>query len=311
MFHVVTHAFFKACLFLGAGSVIHALSGEQDIRKMGGLLRKIPITGWTFLVAWLAIAGIAPFAGFFSKDEILWQAFSRPNEILPWLPRVLWAVGFVTAGITALYMTRLIGLVFLGKSRVSEEAAHHLHESPLSMTAPLVILAAGSLLIGFLGVPEFIAHGGDRFGAWLSPSLASTGGEIAHETGGAGLEWGLMLASLGIAIAGIAGGLFLYVRAPELPGRIAARFGPIYRTLVNKYWVDEIYQAAVVRPIREGSRMVLWKGVDVRVIDGVVNGVGFMSRMGSSLVRVAQTGAVQLYAAAVLVGVVFLLWVMR
>jgi NADH-quinone oxidoreductase subunit L len=313
MFHVVTHAFFKACLFLGAGSVIHALSGEQDIRKMGGLLKRIPTTGWTFLVAWLAIAGIAPFAGFFSKDEILWQAFSRPNAVLPWLPHVLWAVGFVTAGITALYMTRLIALVFLGKSRVSEEAAHHLHESPFTMTAPLVVLAAGSLVVGFLGVPEFLMHGGDRIGAWLGPSLASAPivTDTLRDAGGAGPEWGLMFASLGIAIAGIAAGLLLYVRSPEIPGKIAARIHPLYRAVVNKYWIDEIYRAAVIRPIQVGSRMILWKGVDAGGIDGIVNGLGFVSRMCSSLVRLAQTGAVQLYAAAVLVGVVFLLWVMR
>ncbi len=313
MFHVVTHAFFKACLFLGSGSVIHALSGEQDIRKMGGLLKKIPTTGWTFLVAWLAIAGIFPFAGFFSKDEILWEAFSRPNTVLPWLPHILWAVGFVTAGITALYMTRLIALVFFGTSRVNEEAAHHVHESPFTMTAPLVVLAAGSLVAGFLGVPEFLMHGADRFGAWLAPSVASApiATDAAREAGEAGAEWSLMFASLGIAIAGIVAGLLLYVRSPEIPGRIAARFRPLYDAVANKYWVDELYRATIVRPIQVASRTILWKGVDARGIDGIVNGVGFASRMGSSVVRLAQTGAVQLYAAAVLIGVVILLWVMR
>jgi NADH-quinone oxidoreductase subunit L len=313
MFHVVTHAFFKACLFLGAGSVIHALSGEQDIRRMGGLLKRIPTTGWTFLVAWLAIAGIAPFAGFFSKDEILWQAFSRPNPVLPWLPRVLWGVGFVTAGITALYMTRLIAMVFLGRPRLTKEAEHHLHESPPSMTIPLIVLAAGSLTIGFLGVPEFLMHGGDRFGEWLKPALAATaGGEggALHE-GNTSIEWTLMLASLGIAIAGILCGLWLYVRSPEIPGRLAARLALPYRVIANKYWVDEIYRAAVIRPIRAVSRVVLWKGVDVNGIDLAVNGVGLASRMGSSLVRFGQTGAVQVYAAMVLIGVVVLLWVMR
>ena len=313
MFHVVTHAFFKACLFLGAGSVIHALSGEQDIRRMGGLLKRIPVTGYTFLAAWLAISGIAPFAGFFSKDEILWQAFSRPNEVLPWLPRVLWAVGFVTAGITALYMTRMIALVFLGKPRLTKEAEHHLHESPASMTVPLIVLAAGSLVVGFLGVPDFLVRGGDRFGAWLAPALASAAGGAAEAAGphGASLEWGLMLASLGIASAGILAGLLLYVRFPEVPGRIAARAGGLYRAVANKYWVDEAYRAVVIRPIQVGARAFLWKGIDVRGIDFIVNELGFASRMGSSVVRIAQTGAVQLYAAVLLIGVVVLLWVMR
>ncbi len=173
MFHVVTHAFFKALLFLGAGSVIHALSGEQNIQKMGGLLRRIPTTGWTFLVAWLAICGIAPFAGFFSKDEILAAAFRHPNQVLPWLPPVLWAVGFVTAGITALYMTRLVGLVFFGRERLGPDVSRHVHESPKTMTIPLVILAVGSAVVGFLAVPEFLLSGGNRFGAWLSPVVAA------------------------------------------------------------------------------------------------------------------------------------------
>jgi NADH-quinone oxidoreductase subunit L len=173
LFHVVTHAFFKALLFLGSGSVIHALAGEQDLRRMGGLHRKIPVTTWTFLGGWLAICGIVPFAGFFSKDEILWKAFSTPNAVLPWLPKVLWALAFLAAGLTAAYMTRLIVLTFFGKSRMSPEVEQHVHESPRWMTIPLVVLAAGSLLVGFLGTPAFLGIGPNRFERWLEPVFAS------------------------------------------------------------------------------------------------------------------------------------------
>jgi NADH-quinone oxidoreductase subunit L len=314
MFHVVTHAFFKACLFLGAGSVIHAMSGEQDIRKMGGLLKRIPTTGWTFLAAWLAIAGIFPFAGFFSKDEILSQVFNRPNEVLPWLPKVLWLIGIVGAAFTAFYMTRLVALVFFGKERMSGEVSHHVHESPRTMTVPLVVLAAGSLLVGFLGVPEFVIAGGNRFGAWLAPALA--GGDAgAHEGGHAAhpsvaLEWGLMFLSLAVAAAGILLGLLFYVRRPDLPAGLAQRFPVLYRTVANKYYVDEIYSALIVRPLQSVSRGFLWRIVDVKVIDLAVNLVGILSRIVSYVVRFVQTGYVQFYAAVVLIGVVVLLWVM-
>ncbi len=310
MFHVVTHAFFKACLFLGAGSVIHALSGEQDIRKMGGLLKRIPRTGWTFIAAWLAICGIFPFAGFFSKDEILWKVWSEPNTIIPWLPKLLWAVAFVTAGITAFYMTRLVAMVFLGRERISSEAKSHLHESPSSMTIPLILLAAGSTLIGFIGVPEFIVEGGNRFHHWLEPALAATHGGGVHVAHGAALEAALMALSLLIAVAGIAAAWHFYLRRPELPGRIAAAVPGLYRAVAGKYFVDEAYEAAVVRPIREGSRLVLWRIVDVRVIDFAVNLVGMLSRVASTFVRLVQSGYVQFYAAVILIGVAVLLWVM-
>ncbi len=316
MFHVVTHAFFKACLFLGAGSVIHALSGEQDIRKMGGLLKRIPTTGWTFLAAWLAICGIFPFAGFFSKDEILWKAFSNPNDAIPWLPKALWLLGIVTAGFTAFYMTRLVALVFFGKERMSPETSRHVHESPRTMTVPLIVLAAGSLAVGFLGMPEFLARGGNRFGEWLAPALAVAHGAVAHGAAGhgaghgAGLEASLALLSLIVAAAGILIGLHLYVRRPELPGRFAARMAGLYRLVANKYFVDEGYAAAVVRPVQNVSRAFLWRVVDVRVIDLTVNLVGIMSRATSYVVRFAQTGYVQFYAAVVLIGVAILLWVM-
>jgi NADH-quinone oxidoreductase subunit L len=312
MFHVVTHAFFKACLFLGAGSVIHALSGEQDIRKMGGLLKRIPRTGWTFVIAWLAIAGIFPFAGFFSKDEILWQVFSRPNEVLPWLPKALWLLAVVTAAMTAFYMTRLVAMVFFGKERMSHEVSHHVHESPASMTLPLIVLAAGSLLVGFLGVPNFIVEGGNRFAGWLAPALAE--GRGGHEGLGvhhasAALEWGLMLLSLAVAAGGILVGWLFYVRKPGLPQRAAAGAPALYRLVANKYYVDEAYRAAVILPLREGSRAFLWKIVDVRIIDFLVNLLGILSRFGSYVVRFAQSGYVQFYAAVIVIGLAIILWV--
>lgn len=310
MFHVVTHAFFKACLFLGAGSVIHALSGEQDIRKMGGLLKRIPRTGWTFIVAWLAICGIFPFAGFFSKDEILWKVWSEPNAVLPWLPKLLWVVALLTAGITAFYMTRLVALVFLGRERLSKEASHHVHESPASMTIPLIVLAAGSLFVGFIGIPEFLLEGGNRFHHWLEPAVAAAHSAGGHAHHSAALEGGLMALSLLVAVAGMLVGRHFYLRRPELPARIAAAVPALYRTVAEKYFVDEAYRAVIIRPLCSGSRAVLWKIVDVRIIDFAVNLVGILSRTASTFVRLVQSGYVQFYAAVVLIGVAILLWVM-
>ena len=223
---MVTHAFFKALLFLGAGSVIHALSGEQDIRKMGGLYRKIPVTARTFLFGWLAICGIVPFAGFFSKDEILWKAFSTPNPVLPWLPVVLWVLAFLAAGLTAVYMTRLVVLTFFGTSRMSPEVERHVHESPRTMTIPLVILAAGSLLVGFLGTPAFLGLGPNRFEQWLEPVFASAepfgaahGPAAAPAIHDPALEWGLMLASLGLASLAALAAWRVYTRRPEVPDK--------------------------------------------------------------------------------------------
>jgi NADH-quinone oxidoreductase subunit L len=177
IFHLMTHAFFKACLFLGSGAVIHALHEEQDIRNMGGLFEKLRWTATTFIVATLAIAGVPLFAGFFSKDEILWKAFSNPNAVAPWLPRVLWIVGVVAAILTAFYMTRLVILTFFGKSRVPAEKAAKVHEAPFSMVMPLVVLAAGSILAGYVGLPEVFAPR-NAFTTWLEPSLGPHGAGV-------------------------------------------------------------------------------------------------------------------------------------
>jgi NADH-quinone oxidoreductase subunit L len=221
IFHVVTHAFFKALLFLGSGSVIHALSGEQDIRKMGGLYRKIPVTARTFLFGWLAICGIVPFAGFFSKDEILWKAFSTPNVVLPWLPVVLWVPAFLAAGLTAAYMTRLVVLTFFGTSRMPPEVEHQVHESPRMMTIPLVVLAAGSLLVGFLGTPAFLGLGPNRFEQWLEPVFASevSGSATSGELSSLG-------SAAGEAPAARAGAM-VAAHAPAVHGAAAAHGGAV------------------------------------------------------------------------------------
>ena len=342
LFHVVTHAFFKALLFLGSGAVIHALSGEQDIRKMGGLLKKIPITGRTFLVGWLAICGVFPFAGFFSKDEILWKAFSWKTAVLPgigsapWLGPVLWLVTFLAAGVTALYMTRLVALTFWGKSRVDHNVEHHIHESPPSMTIPLVVLAVGSILIGFLGTPDVMHLGGNRFEKWLEPVFAqgAAAGAVhagaleagaAHEgallehAGAAthavehaahnpGLEWTLMLASLGLALAMIAVGRRLWVQTPDVPVRMAKSFGGLYRLVFDKWRVDELYNSVVVRPLVGVSRKFLWGTVDVKIIDFLVNLVGILAKIGSYGLRFFQTGYVQAYAFVILLGLVLIVF---
>lgn len=320
IFHVVTHAFFKALLFLGSGSVIHALSGEQDIRHMGGLYRKIPTTARTFLFGWLAICGIVPFAGFFSKDEILWRAFSTPNPALPWLPWVLWVLAFLAAGLTAAYMTRLVVLTFFGTSRMSSEVERHVHESPRTMTIPLVVLAAGSLLVGFLGTPSFLGLGPNRFEQWLEPVFATvepgggTAGEapsMAHAAGthaihDPALEWGLMLASLALAAVSALVTWRVYTRWPEVPEKIARSFGGLYRLARDKYRIDEAYDAVIVRPLVGGSRRVLFGIVDQRIIDALVNLTGIVTRFTGHFVAFVQTGQVQTYALALLLGVTVL-----
>jgi NADH-quinone oxidoreductase subunit L len=309
IFHLVTHAFFKALLFLGAGSVIHALSGEQDMGKMGGLRKHLPRTHATMLIATLAIAGVFPFAGFFSKDEILWKAFSNGGP-------VLWAAGVLGAFLTAFYMFRLYFMTFHGSERLTPEAKHHLHESPNSMTVPLMLLAVLSVIGGFIQVP--LLQGGQRLEEFLAPvfaDLAHIGGTAAHTAaaaaghGGAhaahdpGQEITLMVISLAIALLGIYVAHRFYVKDPQAPNRLAERARGWYDLLWNKYWVDEIYDARIVQPIVRLSNR-LWKEVDAAVLDGAVNGVGKKIEAGSGWLRLAQTGYVQLYALILTVGMV-------
>jgi NADH-quinone oxidoreductase subunit L len=269
MFHVFTHAFFKACLFLGAGSVIHALSGEQEMTAMGGLRKRIPKTFWTMLISTLAIAGVPFFAGFFSKDQILGETFVKGYP-------VLWALAALTAGLTAFYMFRLIKMTFFGEYRGPKETWEHVHESPATMTVPLMVLAAGAVVVGYLGIPNFLVPGGNRFEAFLHPSFPGLPPEWtphAHEASHS-LEWTLMFASIAVAGLGIllATTFFYKGSAPwALPAKIVAAFPNAYRWVRNKYFVDEAYEAVFVNGlIKKGGRL-LWE-IDARVVDGLVNG---------------------------------------
>jgi NADH-quinone oxidoreductase subunit L len=267
VFHLVSHAFFKACLFLGAGSVISGLHHEQDMRKMGGLRARMPVTFWTFLIATLAIAGAPLTAGFFSKDEILWEAWSSPHG-----GAGLWLVGVAGAGLTACYMFRQLFLVFFGEPRDPHLAAHA-HESPRAMTVPLVVLAAGTLLVGFLGVPHALG-GGNRFAAWLAPVFTTEHAAVAHESGAA---WGLMLISVTVAAVGAGIAFLIYVRRALSPDAFAGLAGgAVHRMLERKYWLDEIYQAVLVRGVLRLARAGAW--LDATVIDGVVDGSAAVTR---------------------------------
>jgi len=275
----VTHAFFKALLFLGAGSVIHALSGEQDMRNMGGLRKKIPITFWTMVCAWVAISGVPPFSGFFSKDAILLAAYQHS-------PAIYW-IGVVTAGMTAFYVSRAMFMTFFGSYR----GTAHPHESPAVMWVPLAVLAALSVAGGWLfPIPEFLKAMFPAFEEAANPMLKY----IAIFTGFAGI---------GLAY-------LMYVVKPGMADSLVQTFKAPYTLVYNKYFVDEIYSAAVVRPIVGGSRIVLWKGVDAGLIDGIVNGVGARCRDVGSVLRLLQSGNIRSYATWVLFGSVALLFVM-
>jgi NADH-quinone oxidoreductase subunit L len=375
-FHVFTHAFFKALLFLGSGSVIHAMSGEQDMRKMGGLAKKIPVTYKTMLIGTIAIAGFPPLAGFFSKDEILWQAWSSNGGSM----RALWYVGYATAIMTAFYMFRLVWLTFFSQPRMDHETEHHIHESPKSMTVPLIILAVGSIFAGFLGVPHALG-GSNRFehflepvfdnpviagravaGAAIEPAASATpaepgsaAGEASaamaaghgegskHEEGPSSSEYVLMVFSVGAACIGLWGARKAYAKAgPGYVEPINAVAPPLYRTLLNKYYVDELYDYLFtgrksIGPVRlgvQGLGLALWK-FDANVIDGGVNGAGWMTRLSGTIsswwdkwiidgvcvngpaivaralsypVRLIEWGLVQWYALVMVIGVFGFVW---
>jgi len=299
VFHLMTHAFFKALLFLGAGSVIHAMSEEQDMRKMGGLRSKIKITYWTMLLATLAIAGIPGFSGFFSKDEILWKAVNTPN-----IGIILWIVGAVTAAITAFYMFRLVFMTFFGKGRYDDHTAEHMHESPRSMLFALVVLAVLSVIGGWVGIPESLG-GGNQFEHFLHPVFA--GGEaVAHHNAhafGHSTEYMLMGITVLLVLVSIYVAFLLYVRKPELSTKLRNSMPGLHKLIYNKYYVDEIYNAIIIRPIINFS-IFLWKVVDVAIIDGIVNGLAEMIQYFSSSWRTIQTGLVRNYALLFLCGVV-------
>jgi NADH-quinone oxidoreductase subunit L len=363
IFHLYTHAFFKALLFLGSGAVIHALAGEQDLRNMGGLKKYLPITYWTFLIGALAIAGVPLLSGFFSKDEILYRTFTSTNQYR----LLLWGIGMVTSLLTATYMFRLVFLAFHGERRVAAQPAAHPeeeeptayvdvapphgshaaphaahghahapHEAPPSMAVPLIVLAVGSILAGYVGVPHALG-GSNRIEQFLEPSfevsqggrgvetalatppgavsdvqtIAAQAGEPAHEAGGAdantSTELMLMALSSGVAIAGIVIAAYFWLRNRPAADAAARRMHGLYTLLSNKYYVDEVYDAAIVQPIKILSTGGLWKGIDAGAVDGVVNGIGQTVRGASGGLRRLQTGSVRTYAAFLFLGVVLIL----
>ena len=309
IFHLMTHAFFKALLFLGAGSVIHALSGEQDLRHMGGLRKHIPKTYWTFLIATLAITGFPPLSGFFSKDEIIWKSFSQGT-----FGTLFWVLAAITAGMTAFYMFRLFFLTFFGQSRVSEEAKAHLHESPPSMTTPLIILAVLALIGGWVGIPEVLG-GHNLFHHFLEPAIAHypapDASALAAPEGGhhhsAALELGLMCGCMAMALAGLLLAWLFYIKKPGLPAQLSEKASGMYRTLLNKYYVDEIYDATLVNPIRRFSEK-LWTVFDCIFIDGTVNGIAWITRFFSRRGTRLQSGYTQSYIILILIGAVLIIW---
>ncbi|MEP6994675.1 MAG: NADH-quinone oxidoreductase subunit L [Acidobacteriota bacterium] len=307
MFHVMTHAFFKACLFLGSGSVIHAMGGEQDVRRMGGLKSKLPVTFWTFLIATLAISGIPPLAGFFSKDAILAGVFEAGSGSA----RLLWAVGLFTAGLTAFYMFRLVSLTFFGPFRGTHEQEHHLHESPSSMTIPLIVLAGLSIVGGWVGLPAVFGENANRFARFLAPVFEPIAGhEAEHAALPHATEWLLMGLSVAVAASGLLLAWKWYAKDEgRVPARIAAAFPGLYALVADKFRIDELYGALFVRPFAWLAR-ALWKVVDVLVIDGILNAAAFLVELAGDLLRFLQTGNARNYALTLLLGLVALLiWV--
>ncbi len=329
IFHLMTHAFFKALLFLGAGSVIHGVAGEQDMRNMGGLRKHMPVTFWVMTIATFTIAGFPPLAGFWSKDEILWQSFSSPHG--HWL---LWLVGVITAAITSFYMFRLWFMTFFGEYRgaaASYDAHGHgghdahghgaPHESPWVMLAPLVVLAVLSAIGGLVGL-------GNRFEHFLSPTMQpvaaveqpagmhAVSGEPtptpinSSEEGGAHerqLEMTLMGLSVLAAFAGFGLAWFLYVKRRDLPDKISDKLGGIYGAVLNKYYIDELYYSVIIHPLVQGSTKVLWRGVDAGMIDGTVNNAAIGARHVSDNVRHMQSGNIRSYAGWVATGAALVL----
>jgi len=349
IFHLYTHAFFKALLFLGSGAVIHALHGEQDLRRMGGLKNALPITYWTFLIGAIAIAGVPGLAGFFSKDEILAQTFFSGHTIL-------WAIGVLTALLTATYMFRLVFLAFHGTPRYAlppvHEQAHaarphghgpdagdehtvgHLHDAPPAMAVALIVLAIGSVVGGYVGVPPALG-GSNRIEHYLEPSFEPQHGVLALETEGTppesaaeqseaassgtrraapsgaehseATEYALMGISIAVAFIGIGMAWYFFVSKPSAADKVADSAAPVHDLLLHKYYVDEFYDAAIVQPIVSFSRGVLWKVVDAEVVDGAVNGAGAFVSASAGLLRRLQTGSVRAYAASLTLGVVLVL----
>jgi NADH-quinone oxidoreductase subunit L len=331
IFHLLTHAFFKALLFLAAGSVIHALSGQQDMRKMGGLRKRIPITFWTMTMGVFAIAGIPPLAGFFSKDEILYQTFVSNNPI----GKLLWLVGLVTAGITSFYMFRLWFKTFFGPEHFEEHTdlhdhgaavhaysgshtvmvadseenhAHGVHESPWIMLGPLVILAILSVIGGWVGVPAAMG-GHDEIGHFLDPVFAS-GTAVEAATATHGLELGLAFVSVLVSLLGLYIAYLFYYKKPRTAAALAGRAPALYRLVENKFYIDEIYSALIVAPLLMFTRLFLGGLVDGGIVNGAGAAAGATTRGLSSLVRRVQSGNIRSYAGWLAIGAAAVLLVM-
>lgn len=301
IFHLMTHAFFKALLFLSAGSVMHALAGELNMQKMGGLKKYVPITFWCFLAGTLAISGIPLFSGFFSKDEILWKAFSSPHGHL-----LLWVVGVVTAGLTAFYMFRLFFMIFLGKSRMDPKVEAHVHESPKPMTVPLMVLAVLAVVGGYVGIPHSLG-GSNRIEGFLSSVFEqghSAGQEAVHHAPSA--EYLLMVISIGVVLVAIFIAYRFYVKNLKIPRMLAEKYKFPYRVLLNKYYVDELYAKVLVNPLLNLA-LFLWKQFDVLVIDGAANGIASAVKGLSSVIRRTQTGYLRNYALSLIFGATLIL----
>ncbi len=305
IFHLMTHAFFKALLFLAAGSVMHAMSGEQDMRKMGGLKKYLPITFWTMFIATLTISGIPGLSGFFSKDEILWKSFS--SHYGSWW---LWVIGFITAGLTAFYMFRLVYLTFFGRERMDEGTRSHIHESPKSMTIPLVTLAVLSVVGGFVGMPHIFGVT-NYFERWLEPVMAGASHEAAsHALASAGentgTEWALMVLSVGLVLVAIYLAYHFYYRNINAATSLRQRLSGVHKVIYNKYYGDEIYGAVVVRPVIN-TALFFWKFIDVIIIDGLANGLARVTRDISDVLRYSQSGRIRSYATMFVVGVLIVI----
>ena len=291
VFHVITHAFFKALLFLGAGSVIHAMHHEQDIRKMGGLKSKLPITHITFLIGCIAIAGIPPFSGFFSKDEILAAAFAKSP--------IYWALGVVGAAMTAFYMFRLYATTFLGQFRGTHDQEHHLHESPIAMTLPLVLLAIASAVAGAIGIPELM--GGHH---WLSHQLIPIVGEAKEATLSHSIEWALMAISVSIALIALLVALTIYRKKAD--GEPQTALGKFF---YNKWYIDELYNNVIINPLNKLAGF-LKEVIEKNVIDGAVNGTGKIVQYSARKIRLMQSGQVGYYILFMVLSIIilFLCW---
>jgi len=305
IFHLMTHAFFKALLFLGSGSVIHALQDEQDIRKMGGLKKIMPVTYKTFVIAALAISGIPPLAGFMSKDEILYSTFNA--SFGGGAGFLLWMTGLVTAFMTAFYMFRLVYKTFHGESRMDPEVEEKAHESPRLITIPLSVLAVLSAVGGFLGIPIFMKA--NVMHNWLGPVLtkaAEHGEEAAHAVHSLGIELGLMGISVLVAVSGILLATTMVLRKPELAEEFRSDYGFLYDLFLNKWWVDELYDNVVINPLRSLAG-IFWQTGDIKSIDGTLHGIADGAQRSGGLLSRLQTGFVQNYALSLIIGLVFVL----